>query len=473
MAALPQEIWHLLAQVIGFSVAVLHLAFIPLVLARRREPAVTLAWLLCLLLLPAVGVVLFWVFGRGQVRRSARARQRLLVERRQNEPAPDLGAMDATSRALARTAWEVGRAPLRHGNRVDVLLNAEATYPAELQAIAQARESLDAAFYVFRADETGRAFRDALVAAARRGVRVRLLLDAFGCAGSGRFFRPLRHGSGKVARFLPVTPWQGWSLNLRNHRKILIADGTIGFTGGLNVGDEYLGTRRLGAWRDTHLRIQGPAVHDLAAVFEDDWAFAVGEPRSALGPVPEPFADGSPVQILPSGPDDRAEAIFRVNLAAIAAAQHSIELTTPYFVPDRPIAEALITAALRGIKVRLLLPGKNNQRLTALASRSYWDELLDVGVEILSYAPGMVHAKTLLVDRRWAAVGSANMDVRSFRLNFEINALLYGPLEARVLGGAFDADVALAERVERQTFARRSFWWRAAEGGARLLSPIL
>jgi len=443
------------------------------VLARRREPAVTLAWLLCLLLLPAVGVVLFWVFGRGQVRRSARARQRLLAERRQGEPPPDLTSLDPTSRALARTAWEVGRVPLSFGNRVDVLLNAEATYPAELAAIAGARQTVDAAYYVFRRDETGRAFREALIEAARRGVRVRVLLDALGCAGSGGFFRPLRQASGQVARFLPITPLQGWRLNLRNHRKILVADGVVGFTGGLNVGDEYLGTRRLGAWRDTHLRIQGPAVHDLAAVFEDDWTFAVGGRRGPLGPRPDPLPGGGAVQILPSGPDDRAEAIFRVNLAALAAAQVTIELTTPYFVPDRPVVEALITAALRGVKVRLLLPGKNNQRLTALASRSYWDELLDVGVEIHSYSPGMVHAKTLLIDRRWAAVGSANMDVRSFRLNFEINALLYGAAEAAALGVAFDEDLSLAERVEPSAFRRRSFWWRAAEGGARLLSPIL
>lgn len=472
MWTLVPEIWLLIVKGLGFAVAVLHLAFVPVVLARRREPSVTFSWLLMLLLLPAVGVILYWVFGRGEVRRSARARRALLAARQRGQQAPDYAALPVAWRPLARTAWESGRAALSLGNRVSILQNAEQTYPAKLEAIRGAQRTIDLAYYVFRSDDTGRTFREALVEAASRGVAVRVLLDAFGTPTFGSFWVPLRRVGGRVTRFLPFNPLAGWSLNLRNHRKILVVDGQVGFTGGLNIGDEYFGTRRLGAWRDTHVRLEGPAVAQLAGVFADDWAFATGELPGPL-PAASPFRDGTAVQILPSGPDDRAEAIYRVTFAAISLAQASLDLTTPYYIPDRALAEALITSALRGVRVRLLLPSRNNQPLTALASRSYWEELLNAGVAIHLYRPGMIHAKCIVVDGQWGSVGTANLDIRSFRLNFEVNALLYGVPEVEALAAAFEADLLQAVPVQAEAFQRRSLWAKAGEGGARLLSPIL
>ncbi|HUB10166.1 MAG TPA: cardiolipin synthase [Myxococcales bacterium] len=466
------QAWGLLGSALGIAIGVLHLACIPLVLARRREPAVTLAWLLGLLLLPAIGVVLFWVFGRGTVRRSARPRQRLLEGRREAEPPPDVAGVDEALRPLATAAWEAGMAAVSFGNRVDVLVNAGEAYPAKLAAIEAARQSIDAAYYVFRKDHTGQRFRDALTAASRRGVQVRLLLDAVGCAGGFGFFKPLRHAGAEVRTFLPLSPLRAWTLNLRNHRKILAVDGEVGFTGGLNIGDEYTGASRVGTWRDTHLRIQGPAAADLEAVFSDDWAYTTGEPPRAVPPRVAGLG-ASRVQILPSGPEDRGQAIYQVYFAAIATARRTIDLTTPYFVPDQAIAVALVSAAMRGVRVRLLMPGRNNQRLTDLAGRSYFDELLQAGVEIFLYSPGMIHAKTLVVDGAWASVGTANMDVRSFRLNFEVNALLYGGPEVERLGAIFERDLAAGRRLDPEAFGRRSLFIKAAEGGARLLSPIL
>ena len=465
-------LWHLIVQGVGLAIAVLHLAFVPLVLARRREPAVTFAWLLCLLLLPAVGVVLFWVFGRGAVRRSARARRALLTERQRSEPLPDFGTVELRLRPLVRTAFEAGRAALTPGNRLEILIDAVQTYPAKLEAIRNAHRSIDLAYYVFRADGTGRLFREALLEAVNRGVRVRVLLDAWGTPGFRPFWRPVRRSGARVIHFLPVNPLKGWSLNLRNHRKILVVDDEVGFTGGLNIGDEYYGTKRLGAWRDTHVKIVGPAVGHLAAVFADDWAFATGEDP---GPTIETGAGigSSPVQILPSGPDDRAEAIYRVTFAAICGAVSTLDITTPYYIPDRPMAEALVSAALRGVRVRMILPARNNQALTALASRSYWDELLQVGVEIYRYLPGMIHAKCIVVDGCWGSVGTANLDVRSFRLNFEVNALLYGQAEVQQLAQAFENDLGQSKSIDARQFRERSLWVKAAEGGARLLSPIL
>jgi cardiolipin synthase len=294
-----------------------------------------------------------------------------------------------------------------------------------------------------------------------------LLLDAVGCAWTwNSFFNPLRKAGGEVRTFLPLSPLRARTLNLRNHRKILVADGSVGFTGGINIGDEF------GGWRDTHLRIEGPAAADLETVFSDDWAYTTGQaPKEA--PAKVNVGSDSFVQILPSGPDDRAEAIYQVYFAAIATAASTIDLTTPYFIPDRAIAVALVSAALRGVQVRILMPGSNNQQLTDLASRSYFDELLEAGVQIFLYDPGMIHAKTLVIDRAWASVGTANMDVRSFRLNFEVNALLYGGPEVLQLADIFEQDLARSQRLDPIAFGQRSFWERAVEGGARLLSPIL
>ncbi|MHB1846726.1 MAG: cardiolipin synthase [Deltaproteobacteria bacterium] len=468
----PSQLFGFFGTAIGVAVGVLHLAFIPLVLARRREPSVTLAWLLALMLLPAVGVFLFWIFGRGAVRRTARPRQRLLEERREREAEPRLGAIPEALRPLAHAAFRAGAAPVTGGNEVELLVNASEAYPKKLAAIRGAKESIDAAYYVFRTDETGRRFRDALSDAARRGVAVRLLLDAVGCAGSHRFFHPLRQAGAKVATFLPLSPWRAYSLNLRNHRKILSVDREVGFTGGINIGDEYLGGSRVGVWRDTHLQLRGPAVLGLAAIFADDWAYSTGEPAPGV-PRPAEAASGDFVQILPSGPEDRAEAIYQAYFAAITSARETLDLTTPYFIPDRAIAVALQSAALRGVRVRLLVPHKNNQRLTALAGRSYFDELLEAGVEIYLYTPGMIHAKTMVIDRAFGSVGTANMDVRSFRLNFEVNGLLYGGPAVARLQAIFETDLAAAARLDPDRFRRRSIWQKAAEGGARLLSPLL
>jgi cardiolipin synthase len=449
--------------------------FVPQVLARRREPAVTIAWLLALILMPPMGAIIYWFFGRDRVIRSARPRLRLARERQAEQRDPDLNCVGPALVPLARTAWGIAGAPVTLGNEVEVLLDGSRAFPAKLAAIENATRSVDAAYYIFRNDGVGRAFRDALTAAASRGVRVRLLVDALGSFGIGGFLSPIKQAGGSVRRFLPMSLWQGWSINLRNHRKILVVDGETGFTGGLNIGDEYVGDRggELGRWRDTHLKLRGPAVGNLAEVFADDWAYVTRRPPAPVPAVAMVPGATDAVQIVPSGPDDRAEAIFNVFFTAISMAVTSIDLTTPYFVPDMAIMVALRSAALRGVRVRMIVPGRSDQPVTAIASRSYAEELLDVGIQIFRYLPGMIHAKTMLVDGTFATVGTANMDVRSFRLNFEINALIYGGSAVEALKRSFESDLAESERVDPERFRTRPFWWRAAEGSARLFSPLL
>ena len=301
---------------------------------------------------------------------------------------------------------------------------------------------------MIRNDATGEWFKERLIAAAKRGVEVRLLCDAYGCfAVHASYYRALKKAGVRVWTFLPMRSLLLQPVNLRNHRKIVVVDGTVGFTGGLNIGDEYRGQMKgVGEWRDIHVRIEGGAVRDLQRVFFQDWVFATGEKMTVGAYFPRAMPDtgrgGATIAIVPSGPDTRNEAIQRIFFGAIAGAEKRVWMTTPYFVPDQAIVVAMELAAMRGVDVKLVLPSHSNHAVTFHAGRSFYEPLLEAGVELYEYLPGMVHAKTMVVDGAVSLVGSANMDLRSFRLNFEIHALLHDADLARQLAEAFERDVA-------------------------------
>jgi cardiolipin synthase len=298
----------------------------------------------------------------------------------------------------------------------------------------------------------------------------------------------------EVAYFLPARLILFQPMNLRNHRKIVVVDGEVGFTGGINIGDEYRG--EVEPWRDTHVRIRGPAVARLTDVFAEDWHFATkhGIPHfeppvetsaaSAVNDAPPSFRQitgprgngEATVAIVRSGPDlegPAREAIHRLFFTAITLARSRVYVTTPYFIPDRSILVALQSAALRGVDVRLLFPSRSNHKVVFQAGRSFYEELLAAGVGIYEYGPGMIHAKTMVVDGAVALVGSANMDLRSFRLNFEVHAVVRDAATAAQLDACFEADLALSSRIDPATWRRRSWHARALEGGARFLSPLM
>ncbi len=492
------------------------------VVLERRRPTATLALILAMVFLPVIGFATYWLFSRRRVRRRLRARRRREIDPLAGteslanlEQLPD--GLGPAQRGLVRLAMESSAAPLRRAAQVQLLTTAEDAFLAVQAAIRGAQRCIHAEFYIWRDDTSGRAITQLLAEQARAGVRVRVLYDELGSWGLQRsHFDALIEAGGEVGAFGPVrVPVRlGRSrVNYRNHRKILTVDGVIGFVGGLNVGDEYFGDRaeQVG-WRDLFVGLQGDAVIGLEATFLDDWLATTGQVVDLEGKRPEgtraldarvsrrerpwqrrptealrqanPFAplpdmpvrsDGPLTQVIPSGPDiPVAGAIAAQFSAAVAAAQQRAYVATPYFVPDEPLMLILRTAALRGVDVRILVPSaeRNDSRLVAFASRSYYDELLEVGCRIFEYDPGMLHAKYLIADEV-CAIGSANMDVRSFHINYEITAMFYDAEVTAALADVYEHDLARATEVRVADRANPSLLTRLLENGARVLSPLL
>ncbi|MDP8999918.1 MAG: cardiolipin synthase [Myxococcota bacterium] len=476
------------ARVVSLFFWVVALALIPFVLVRRKEPPATISWILTLVFLPALGAVLFLLFGRDRVRWPARRKRQLdalvraqVAASRDETSGAGLSAQIPLQDPFERALFRIG-AGLTHlrptsGNRVDVLVDGAATYERIGAAIDAARHHVHAQYYLIRNDKTGLWFRDRLIAAAKRGVLVRLLLDGYGCFALGRAWRrPLRKAGVRTAEFLPMRSVLLQPVNLRNHRKIVVVDGEVAFTGGFNVGDEYLGQMPgVGEWRDVHLRIEGPAAAELQRVFFQDWAFATREPiePSDYFPKNPPIRGDATIAIVTSGPDTRNEAIHRLFFGAIVGAERELQVTTPYFVPTESLMVAMEFAAMRGVAVKLLLPGRSNHRVTFHAGRSFYTPLLDSGVDLHEYVPGMIHAKTLVADGKVALVGSANMDLRSFRLNFEVHALVHDATTASRLGQTFASYAANSRGVDPDAWRNRAWTLRVKEGAARLVSPLL
>lgn len=477
---------HLVAAT-GALLAAIPLTMIPLVVLRRKEPSSTIAWILTLVFLPALGVVLYLLFGRDRVRWPARRkRQADALVRATVPPRPGWGGvqrplpqspMTAFERQVFAVTTQFDGTGTSAGNRVELLAKGDQVYERLGAAIDAAEHHVHAEFYLIRPDETGAWFRDRLVAAAQRGVHVRLLCDAFGCLSLGPAWRgPLRRAGARVGTFLPMRSLLLQPVNLRNHRKIVVIDGTLAFAGGVNIGNEYRGRMpKIGEWRDMHYAVRGPAASGLQRVFLQDWFFATGEAVDPGPYFPEHPGDGgdATVAIVPSGPDTATEAIHRVFFAAIAGARERVRITTPYFVPDATMVVALQVAAMRGVDVRIILPRRSNHAVTFHAGRSFYEELLRAGVRIHEYDPAMIHAKTMVVDGRIVLIGSANMDMRSFRLNFEVHALMHDESTAATLESYFAEDLARTLPVKLDDWQKRPARMRIAEAWGRFLSPLL
>ena len=367
---------------------------------------------------------------------------------------------------------------MTEGNAVELYHDGESAYTAMLEAIRRAEKHIHMQFFITRSDESGVRFMTALAERARAGVEVRFLYDAVGSWRlHTRVLNVLTEAGGKALPYLTLlNPLRRRvQINLRNHRKLVVVDGKVGFTGGLNIGDEYLGRSAFfGAWRDTFVRVEGPAVAGLQRVFAEDWDFSADEDLSADTYYPPPCEVGeAKVQVAWSGPDQDIKTIREVYLAAVMRAHKRVWVATPYFVPDAGLFDAVCLAARMGCDVRVLCPFRPDKWLPHLAGRYNWIELLRAGGKVYQYAAGFMHAKILLVDDVWSSVGTPNLDNRSLHLNFEVTCLIESEEVQKELERQFLRDLEVSIRLDAEVYVQRPFVAKMAENACRLLSPVL
>jgi cardiolipin synthase len=440
------------------------------------------AWIIGLITLPLVAVPLYWFFGTRRFDTHTRVMQEKFTRLAgaigdiRERVAPFALAPSDIRPSTARTLADLARRPFVRGNRLDLLIDGPATFEALLGQIAQAEHSVYVQFYIVREDGLGTRLLEALAAAAARGVEVCSLYDSLGSSGLSRSsLAAWRERGVQIFPFDASRSWRDrWRLNFRNHRKNVVIDGRVGFIGGHNVGDEYLGLDpRFGPWRDTHVRVEGPAALQLQMSFASDWLFATS--RKVAGPWdphPSPHGDQAAV-VLDSGPSDDLERCTLFFLHCITSARHRLWIASPYFVPDDGIIQALQLAAVRGVDVRILLPQKADHTFVWLASFAMLKELQLPGLTVYRYQPGFLHYKAVLVDDNLAAIGTANFDNRSFRLNFEITLAVPDEKFAAETAAMFERDFAASQQVDNCSYDALPLHLKTGVKISRLLAPIL
>ncbi len=465
---------------VGLSVRVIH---------RRLPVGVGLAWLAVILIFPFVGAVFYLLLGEYRLgrRRSRRAAAYRAAHPPQGRSVPEAVRLDPAilgpeRAALARLAESVLGAPVLAGNRLELLPNADAAFPVLIAEIDRACTTCDLEFYIWSpggcADDLGAA----LIRATKRGVRCRVLVDAIGSKAFLRsgLCRDLRKGGVQIVAALPAGALSLLFIrpDLRLHRKIVVIDGTVGFTGSLNLADPRLFNidAGVGQWVDALVRVQGPVVDALADVFNEDWAIESGEmavPTERTVAPPSSTAGRAAIQVLPTGPDARVQAIEQIVVMALYGAEREVVLTTPYFIPSESLMTALLSAAGRGVTVTLIVPKRVDSRLVHFASRSYQTDLLAAGVQVALYRDGLLHTKSITVDGTLSLFGSLNLDPRSLRLDFEITLAVYNSEFTAALRGLQQQYLDHADLLTLDACRSRTGRERFAEDAARLASPIL
>ena len=458
-----------------------------------RNPAKAMAWLTILFFFPIIGFVLYYFMAknytnRRKVKRKGRKimreiRKDFLKQSEQWKQMEQSHVLHGTvkldiqdNHRLYGLLNNLPGSPISKNNITKVLTNGTETYDALMKAMEAAVDHIHLEFYTIRHDGIGRKFQQLMIKKAKAGVQVRLLFDGIGSYGlSSRFLGELHQAGVETSCFFPpLIAFVDKRLNYRNHRRIVVVDGVIGFLGGINIGDEYLGGNpTLGFWRDTHMQIQGDAVYHLQKTFLKDWSLSTGKPISDARYFPEQEVEGEEtVQIVVSGPDAHWDTILEVFFSAISTAQHRVYITTPYFIPDISISMALKTAAISGVDVRIICPSVSDSRIVHWACLSYMEELMQAGVRFFQYQKGFVHAKIMLTDHTIATVGTANMDMRSFFSNFELNAVMFDRGVMDRLEKDFLRDLKDCKELLLPEFEKRSRLHKALEVIARMLSPL-
>ncbi len=459
-----------------------------------RSSTKTLAYMLVVIFLPVIGMIIYFSLGINYRKRKMYSKKLTEDDHMAEQLRRDIFTHSKktfekhrdllqSNRELIHMLAKDGQSVLTGNNDVRLLINGEEKFPAVLEAIEQAQNHIHIEYYIFEDDAIGRAIEKLLIMKAKEGVQVRFIYDDFGSRSIRKTIVPRLKAAG-----VEVFPFHriifialANRLNYRNHRKIIVIDGYMAFIGGINVSERYVNDpahRNRLYWRDTHIQIKGPGVNHLQYQFLCDWNFCAGDqlqPNDTFFPAFSslPVFGDKIVQIAASGPDSDTPTILYAMLQAINLATKEILITTPYFIPGDSILDALIVAALGGVKVKLLVPGVSDSVFVNAAAWSYYDDLLDAGVEIYLYQKGFIHAKTMVADQKVAVIGTANMDYRSFELNFEVNAIIYNAATAQELCANFHADLKHSVQIDPVEWRGRPLYKKFMEKAARLLSPLL
>lgn len=456
------------------------------VIHERRDPVRALSWIAVIMLLPFIGVGLFLFFGQDYRKQKIFNRKEIkdlkefeqlsykqlkIIDSYNN---PDVVA----NRQIITLLLNNNKSLLTTNNNLEVLIDGRQTFDELIKALEGAEKSIHIEYYIFEEDGIGSQIAEILRAKARSGVEVRFIFDDVGSWDlSHKFIRSMREAGVEIHCFMPVVfPWFTSKINYRNHRKIVVIDSIIGFTGGLNVADRYIHGTRHGVWRDTHLRIEGGAAHLLQLTFLTDWYFATGIQLRDHSKYLLPTAithGNTAVQIATSGPDSDWATIMQAYFSAINKATNHIYISTPYFMPGESLLTALKVAALSGIDVRIMIPSRSDSKIVYWASRSYISELLDAKIKVYLYTKGFNHSKIITIDNHFSSIGTANMDNRSFEDNFEVTAMIYDHAITNTLEQQFLVDLQDSIPLQRRQWSKRSRSEQLKESVARLFSPLL
>ncbi len=465
-------------------------ATIIVIIKQKADPVKALGWITVIALLPVAGLIFYILFGRNH-RKEKIFNLKELDDLRQFEalsheqlkvisnPDPLLRKSIVDNRDIITLLLNNNKSLLTMKNNVTVLNNGKATFAAIIEALRSAKSFIHIEYYIFENDRIGGRIAKILRDKARAGVEVRFIYDDVGSWGLNRKFRKeMREAGVDIRCFMQVAfPWLTSRVNYRNHRKIIVVDGQVAFTGGINIADRYIRrSKRLGIWRDTHLKMEGDAVGMLNAVFSTDWYFV--SDKEKLSDYDKYFPQAKvtgdvPIQIASSGPDSDWASIMQAFFSAITRAKKYIYISSPYFLPNQAILTALKVAALSGIDVRVMIPSRSDSKIVYWATRSYIGELIEAGISVYLYKRGFNHSKVIMIDGEFSSVGTANMDMRSFEDNFEVTAIMYDRKIAKELEGYFMQDLAGSTKMTLESWNDRSRLHGIYEALSRLLSPLL
>ena len=449
------------------------------VISENRNPVKTLAWVMVLVFLPVIGFVLYLFFGMDMRKEriiSRRSLSRLMKEPLLNYKDYMVSEAPASYDKLVNMMKQTGQAYLLGGNHTQLFTDFPSLLLDMLGSISRARHHVHVQYYILEDDAVGRLLRDVLIDKARQGVIVRVLYDDVGSWKTrSSFFLPMKEAGVEAYPFGEVKfAALAQRVNYRNHRKVVIVDGEVGYIGGTNIAERYYKGVEWGQWRDTHIRIDGMAVNALQTSFFVDWHYVTHALVSDAVYFPRPPRRGdTEMQIVTSAPLGEWKSVMQGLLQVISQSRRYLYIQTPYFLPTEPILTALRNAALAGVDVRLMMPRRGDNRLIDLASRSYYKEVMTAGAKVYLYTPGYLHAKVVLADDDFVTVGSTNIDFRSFEHNYEINAFIYDPEVAKQMKRIFMADQQQSVRINPTEWGKRPLWNRFWESLARLLSPLL